>query len=96
MPRNRTPIETAAGGLISAIQKESGAKAGRLESSASEEVMHKSHRLLHAAVKRCSIASALGASNVTQFLGEQWVEAYPNVLPYIEALEALEFGASDA
>lgn len=86
----RTPLEAAAGKLISAIQKEWGEEAGRPESAVSEEVMHTSHDLLQAAVREGSIAGALGTRTVAEFLGVQWVHEHPKVWPAIQALEAAE------
>ena len=86
----RTPLEAAAGKLISAIQKEWGEEAGRPESAVSEEVMHASHALLQAATREGSIASALGARTVAEFLGAQWVHEHPKVWPHVRALEAAE------
>ena len=95
MPRNRTPLEAAAGKLISAIQKEWGPEAGRPESAASEEVLHTAHSLLQAATHDGSIAGAIGTRTVTQFLGTRWLHDHPQVLPYVQALEVLE-AAPDA
>jgi len=95
MPRTRTPLEVAAGKLISAIQREWGAEAGDPASVASEQVMHASHELLQAA-KVGSIESVIGSGSVSEFLGKQWVNAHPNVCPYIEALEDLSFRVKDA
>jgi hypothetical protein len=96
MSRNRTPLEAAAGKLISSIQKEWGEETGRREADASEEVMHTSHALLQAAARTGSIGSAIGTGSVAEFLGAQWVTSHPNVLPYIHALEALERGEHSA
>lgn len=90
MPRNRTPLEAAAGKLIASIQKEWTAEAGRPESAASEEVLHTAHDLLQAATRDGSIASAIGTRTVAQFLGTQWLHDHPQVLPYVRALQALE------
>lgn len=49
--------------------------------------MHAAHKLLQAASKFESIVSVIGSSSVSAFLGEQWVQAYPAVLPYIALLE---------
>jgi hypothetical protein len=87
MTRPRTPLEAAAGKLIAAIQKEWGVEAGEPESAASDKVMHAAHDLLQAASKFGSILSVTGADSVSTFLGEQWVQAHPRVLPYIAALE---------
>ena len=95
MPRSRTPLELAAGKLISAIQREWGAEAGEPASAASEEVLHHSHDLLQAA-KTGSIKAATGASTVVEFLGKAWVAAHPRVWPHIQVLESLELGAADA
>lgn len=90
MTRSRTPLQAAAGKLIAAIQKEWGIEAGEPESVESENVMHEAHRLLQAASKFGSIGSVIGSGSVSTFLGEQWVQAHPGVLPYIAALEAAQ------
>ncbi|RSZ37250.1 MULTISPECIES: hypothetical protein [unclassified Variovorax] len=87
MTRSRTPLEAAAGKLIAAIQKEWGIEAGEPGSAESEKVMHAAHGLLQAAAKSGSIAGVIGSGSVSTFLGEQWVQAHPRVLPYIAALE---------
>ncbi|MDQ0028132.1 hypothetical protein J2X90_005985 [Variovorax paradoxus] len=90
MTRSRTPLEAAAGKLIAAIQKEWGMEAGEPESAASENVLHAAHRLLQAASMSGSIVSVIGSDSVSTFLGEQWVQAHPRVLPYITALEGVQ------
>lgn len=90
MTRSRTPLEAAAGKLIAAIQKEWGIEAGEPGSAASENVMHAAHHLLQAASKFGSIVSVTGSGSVSTFLGEQWVQAHPRVLPYIAALEGAQ------
>ena len=87
MTRSRTPLEAAAGKLIAAIQKEWGVEAGEPRSAESENVMHAAHDLLQAASKFGSIVSVIGSGSVSTFLGAQWVQAHPRVLPYIAALE---------
>ncbi|KWT97695.1 MULTISPECIES: hypothetical protein [unclassified Variovorax] len=87
MTRSRTPLEVAAGKLIAAIQKEWDIEAGEPESAAGEHAMHATHELLQAASKFGSIVSVIGSGSVSAFLGEQWVQAHPKVLPYIAALE---------
>jgi hypothetical protein len=89
MTRSRTPLESAAGKLIAAIQEEWGIEVGGPEAAASEEAMHAAHGLLQAASKSGAIESVIGSSSVATYLGERWVQADPQVLPYIEALEAL-------
>lgn len=90
MTRARTPIEAAAGKLIAAIQKEWDIEAGEPEAAASESVMHAAHDLLQAASEFGSIANAIGSGSVSTFLGAQWVEVHPRVLPYIAALEGAQ------
>lgn len=91
MPRNRSPLEVAAGNLISAIQREWQAEAGEPASVVSEGVMNSSHALLQAA-KAGSIARAIGSGSVSEFLGKQWVQSHPRVWPHIQVLEAVAFG----
>jgi hypothetical protein len=88
MPRDRTPLQKAAGKLISAIQREWTAELGEPEADATEAVMHASHSLLQAASASGSIFRVIGAGSVSEFLGQVWVDAHPNVLPAIRALEA--------
>ncbi|MFS2166012.1 hypothetical protein [Variovorax sp. Varisp62] len=87
MTRSRKPLEAAVGKLIAAIQKEWGNEAGEPESAASENAMHAAHKLLQAASKLGSIESVIGPGPVSTYLGAQWVQAHPRVLPYIEILE---------
>jgi hypothetical protein len=95
MPRHRTPLEAAAGKLISAIQREWSAEAGKPSAALSEEVMHSSHALLQAA-KSGSIAGVVGAGAVSEFLGAQWVREHPLVWPHLQVLEALALGDAGA
>lgn len=83
MTRSPTPLEAAAG------KKEWGIEAGEPESAASENVMHAAHDLLRAASKFGSIVSVTGSGSVSTFLGEQWVQAHPQVLPTSRPLRAL-------
>lgn len=95
MPRNRTPLEKAAGKLISAIQREWMAELGDLQADASEAVMHASHELLQAASAFGSISSVIGGGSVSEFLGRVWVDAHPSVLPAIRSLEACASGSAE-
>ena len=88
MPRNRTPLQRAAGQLTLAIQKEWSAETGQPTADASEAVMHSSHYLLQAASAAGSISEVIGTESVSAFLGQAWVDAHPSVLPAIRALEA--------
>lgn len=90
MPRHRTPLEAAAGKLIVAIQKEWGSEAGQPWAARSEAVMHSAHALLQAASKDGSIENVIGPGSVMTFLGWEWVDAHPAVLPYIADLEAAQ------
>ena len=88
MARTRTPLEAAAGKLVSGIQKEWGEEVGEPSSPVSEEVMHTSHSLLQSAAAHGSLSPVLGSASIVEFLGAEWVRAHPRVLPYIQALEA--------
>ncbi len=84
------PIETAAGKLISAIQKEWGKELGESSAEVSEDVMDKGHDLLQAA-KKNKVTDVLEGLSISQYLGELWVRKHPSVKKYITALEkALE------
>lgn len=56
--------------------------------------MHTSHSLLQAASTSGSIARVIGEGSVSEFLGHIWVDALPNVLLSIRALESVELDAS--
>ncbi len=91
MTKHRTELERAAGKLISSIQSMWHDEAGEPESADSEQVMHKSHGLLAAAI-RGSLTSELGGSTVADYLGQSWVSAHPQVWPAIKALERADRG----
>lgn len=95
MSRTRTPLEIAAGKLVSAIQHEWHDEAGEPESCESEVVMHASHALLQVAPSG-SLVSVVGEGSVTKFLGQKWVQNHPRVWPHIQVLEAMALGESDA
>ena len=88
MPPKKTPLEKAAGKLISSIQKEWGEEVELGNSSAdiSEDVMNKGHDLLRAA-KNKEVNTVLGDLNVTQYLGELWVRRHPSVKQSIARFE---------
>lgn len=94
MKPDRSPVEIAAGKLISAVQREWHAEAGEASEPMSEEVMGACHDLLKAA-KVGSLNKALGGKTVAQFLGEAWVASHPMVLPAIQALEASANGSAN-
>ncbi len=95
MRPSRTPLEAAAGKLISAIQREWHAEAGEPSALESEEVMHACHGLLKAA-KNGSLSAVLGSKTVAQFLGTHWVAAHPNVSAVISELESAAQGQAGA
>jgi hypothetical protein len=86
MTKKRTEMETAAGKLISAIQKEWGNELGESVSIESEEIMNKGHDLLKAA-KENEIEKMLSGRGVADYIGRSWVEKHRSVLPAIQALE---------
>jgi hypothetical protein len=95
MARARSPVEVAAGKLISAIQHEWSAELGEPCAQESEAVMDSCHALLQAA-KIGNLPLVLGTSTVTEYLGPRWVESHPNVQPYVQALEVVAKGGLNA
>ena len=87
MPKEKTQLESAAGKLISAIQKEWGEEAGEPEAEISEEVINKGHDLL-AGAKNNNVKSVLNGMSVAQFLSDLWVQKHPNVMQSIAIFEA--------
>lgn len=88
MAENKTEVQRAAGGLISAIQKEWGADLGESHAGFSEDVMNAAHDLLQAGTAE-DMRKILGPMTAKQFLGDVRVQKHPNVKPAIESLEAL-------
>lgn len=86
MPRKRTHIEKAAGKLISIIQKEWGNELGEPYAELSENVMNTAHDFLQAGTAN-KIKEILGSLTISQYLGEDWVQTHPNVVPAIMSLE---------
>ena len=87
MPRYRTPIEAAAGRLVSSIQKEWIAELGDDSAPVCLSVMDAAHELLKAATRE-KIAELLGGRTIMTYLGEAWVNAHPAVGSAIAGLEA--------
>jgi hypothetical protein len=88
MPRSRSEFETAAGKLISAIQKEWNKELGGVFADISESVMGEAHYLLQSrTIENARIL--LGSRTVKQYLGELWVKRHPDVLPEIDQLETI-------
>lgn len=86
MPVNKSPIEKAAGKLVSSIQKEWGKDLGDSTARISEDVMGKGHVLLQAS-KNNEVFSVLDGLSVTQYLGASWVHRHPSVKEHIAAFE---------
>lgn len=87
MAKDKTEVQRAAGGLISAIQKEWGADLGESHADFSEDVMNAAHDLLQAGTVE-AMKKILGPMTVKQYLGDVWVQKHPDVKPAIESLEA--------
>ncbi len=87
MVRTRPESETAAGKLVSAIQKEWGQYAGEPGAEVAEEVMSLAHELLQARSAK-AMSEVLAGRSVTQFLGETWVARHPAINNAIANLEA--------
>ena len=87
MAPQRTAQQTAAGKLISAIQKEWTAELGEPCADLSEQVMNRSHDLLQAA-KAGTVRESLQGQTVAQFLGQSWAMQHVRVLPSITSFEA--------
>jgi len=95
MTKQRSPLERAAGKLISAVQREWDAEVGEPGAVVSEEVMHNSHDLL-AAAKSGSLEATLRGRSITEFLGVAWVKRHPSIGTAIKELEQQMVGAGHA
>jgi len=89
MPAEKSAIRVAAGKLTSAIQKEWGLELGEDCAELSEDVMDRSHMLLHAN-SEAQLENILAGKTVSEYLGIEWVESHPSVIPFILVLEATE------
>ena len=78
MPREKSKSESAAGRLISAIQKEWWLELGEPQAEQSELVMGRAHDLLQAR-NADSMLSVLGSKSVAEFLGESWLQSHKGV-----------------
>ena len=87
MSRSKPLVESAAGRLISAIQKEWGDEVGTDDAVASENVMHSAHHLLQASKNSGALDELLGARSIEEFLGRDWVKNHPRVHAAIAALQ---------
>lgn len=87
MPRRRTPIEMAAGKLVSAVQKEWGVELGTSSADVGEHVLGRAHGLLQAA-SAGMLDAVLGSNSVADFLGILWIKRHPDVLPAVRELES--------
>ena len=87
MPREKSKSESAAGRLISAIQKEWWLELGEPQAEQSELVMGRAHELLQAR-NAVSMLSVLGSKSVAEFLGESWLQSHKGVKPSICELES--------
>ncbi|WP_444915933.1 hypothetical protein [Microbulbifer sp. TRSA007] len=85
MARIKSESEKAAGKLISAIQKEWGVEIGEPCSGASEDVMDLAHNLLQARTSK-GMEKILNRLSLQEYLGFEWVEKHPGVVPAIEKL----------
>ena len=88
MTIKKSQIESAAGKLISAIQKEWGKELGGPEADISEEIMNKGHDLLNAA-KNNNLGEVLNGMSVSQYLGDLWIQKHQSVKQAISDFEFL-------
>lgn len=90
MARRRSPLQKAAGKLISAIQKEWVESLGTDASPMCEETLSHAHDFLQAASAEAVIAM-LDGRTCAEYLGQPWVRAHPAVWPALRALEERVF-----
>lgn len=88
MPKKKSEFQKAAGKLISVIQKEWGEELGNPNQDFSESVMDSAHNILQAGSED-KTKELLGSLSVSQYLGEVWVQAHPDVKPAIAQVEEL-------
>lgn len=86
MSATRTPQQTAAGQLVSAIQKEWIAEMGEPAAAHSEQAMDRAHEILQA-VTQNRLHELLQEHSIEEFLDKDWVTAHAKVMPAIKALK---------
>ena len=86
MPKFKSISESAAGKLISAIQKEWGSELGDPVADESEYVMGLAHKLLQARTAKV-MKDILDGKSIREYLGIDWVDNHVSVLGFIEQLE---------
>ena len=87
MPKEKTPLQRAAGKLISAIQKIWIAEGGESNADFSLDVMDAAHAIAQARDAKAML-QVLDGKSLRQYLGDVWVQRFPSVKPAIEQLEA--------
>ncbi len=89
MTKNRTPLESAIGKLIVALQGEWNRHAGEGEIwTESEAVMYRGHDLLQHA-KAGGLGEFLNGATIEEFLGHAWVTRHPQIRHFIREIEKL-------
>jgi hypothetical protein len=78
MARVRTTAESAAGKVISAIQRVWTHRLGTDQASEAESVMNRAHDLL-TATRNGQSEPVLAGRTVRDFLGSDWVSCHPGV-----------------
>ena len=86
MPKSKSISESAAGKLISSIQKEWGSELGDPVANESEYVMGLAHELLQAKTAKV-MKAILDGKSIREHLGIDWVDNHVSVLGFIEQLE---------
>ncbi len=87
--KNKTPLESAIGRLIVALQQEWSRHAGEGEVwTESEAVMYRGHELLQHA-KAGELAEFLNGTSIEEFLGQTWIKRHPQIRHFIRDVEKL-------
>ena len=87
MARVRTTAESAAGKLVSAIQKVWTYRIGTDQALEAESVMNRAHDLL-SATRSGELNRLLAGRSVQDFLGADWVSCHPGVIRAAAAFQA--------
>jgi hypothetical protein len=87
MPRKKTTQQSAAGRLVSAIQKVQSYRSGTDQWNEAQVVMDRAHALHQASIAG-NLALALAGKSIAQYLDSDWVACHPGVVSAAQALEA--------
>jgi hypothetical protein len=87
VPRARTKADSAAGKLISAVQKVWAYRFGTDQAAEADAVMNRAHDL-HLAILAGRLDEVLSGRTIRDYLGADWIMCHPGVDKAVKSLES--------